>query len=1135
MKRVRVELPGSKKRRGANKNFQYDQDFVPQHVIERKKLKYDIWKKRTNKVNIRFYSEEFFIAMLNLMRIQSTVYFQMGYKLRSNLMLNKALSLVELFENAVSHDIIRACIKIYMFKARLEVENNKINQALTIYKKCIDLFTREISILFNFYTIQKCSNNKHNSKVRASVTSLIITIMNMVKIYERFENITKIIELTQLGYWFMKRFIDQTAELFTMFSNFKAIIDHKYRSLYLSRECITHVLLHTSKWWNIHLNFHHPGEGQKKSIHDKQKEPKVEIKPHVKAQQKLRNVLSLQGFIIKNNKKPKSLFNYPEEFTQSLTDLDQVPLKPYRRKNSGLNKYRQNLASSMNEFGLDRKNYSTKMRSHHSQHIIDGLLNSLSAKNHKPRKMDKRSRSLNIEKVKYNRDKSGLVKKVLKHNVNAYIPDTKVEKAKNHFHDRVEVDAGTLTTIHDYFLNNKQYKKLQNFTKALLVERFGGYYTLMKLKEAKPKVKWVAKLEKELAEDAQHLSELYGYLNEDQYKKLRLKARQNRLPPEIDMFFEEVVDRGLNKNKTVYKRKTSVEPKSFHSSTGSKGNLIPKSRVNDWAGAELVGDDGLDNRAISKIKGDAMLREYVEEIDAAEFEKFTTFFRMRGKYSGKLVDKIEGVKDFILEEWKELQKADKVEKIENIKKKNQVQKWKRDIYRRFYGVGKPKKSQSVDYYQKKKSEREFKSMKPSQKKARILKLWKKALKSSLIMKRRINIFEIMKRHPDIFKMDDITFTRQKMWKLWQNLTPEQQKNPTPGILKGLTPGQVKIIKTVKYPRKGPTEPFVNYFNTKNNILKNMQDLNDKKWNHPQNEIVTRQKYGIETLSYFKNKPRVKNEPKNKGLTVKDNYLQQSIKELKQKQKRLHTGQKSSFKLKGKMSHASSTTGLSGLRSTSQQNMSVDSTKRTKFDLSSTVKYQNARGSLKIGKSQPHLVENTFKRKSLKVKRRQVGRIGKTAHVKIMNRDYLKPEDTNELNPESKLMSDNHLAKSLKDLNFFSGVNSKIKTFDELMDICKELVQHGINLDDLEDQDLFNLVNGKARDKKIDPQLKLWRSGMKGLKKENSELRSDLNHNNLDLKEMSNGLNESTPEKLDQNGEYLGDMNEVWANFGQKLG
>lgn len=132
----------------------------------------------------------------------------MGYKGRSHQMLNKALSIVELFENAVSHDLIRACLKIYMFKAKLEMDSNKMKEALIIYKKCMALFTREISILFNFYTLQKSSNTKHNAKVRASVSTLVIVIMNMVRIYELYENTTRIIELTQLAYWFVKRFID---------------------------------------------------------------------------------------------------------------------------------------------------------------------------------------------------------------------------------------------------------------------------------------------------------------------------------------------------------------------------------------------------------------------------------------------------------------------------------------------------------------------------------------------------------------------------------------------------------------------------------------------------------------------------------------------------------------------------------------------------------------------------------------------------------------------------------------------------------------------------------------------------------------------------------------------------------------
>jgi hypothetical protein len=43
----------------------------------------------------------------------------------------------------------------------------------------------------------------------------------------------------------------------------------------------------------------------------------------------------------------------------------------------------------------------------------------------------------------------------------------------------------------------------------------------MKLKEAKPKAKWIGKLEAELLESSQPLSELYGYLNAGDFKLKR--------------------------------------------------------------------------------------------------------------------------------------------------------------------------------------------------------------------------------------------------------------------------------------------------------------------------------------------------------------------------------------------------------------------------------------------------------------------------------------------------------------------------------------------------------------------------------------------------------------------------------------
>lgn len=234
-----------------------------------------------------------------------------------------------------------------------------------------------------------------------------------------------------------------------------------------------------------------------------------------------------------------------------------------------------------------------------------------SPENEKRLGTDKRSMKEFV--ASYNRSDSGMALKVTSQDINTYIPPTETRKAKNHFHDRVKVDEAALSSIKDYFLTEQEYKKLRDFTKSLLIERFGGYYTLMKLKAAKPNTEWIDQMEAEQAENARDLFELYQLLDYDGLERVRLKAKQNTLPPEIDRFFAEVVDRGLNRNENLA---------STAMNKVGPGRSASKKRLNNWIGSELVGDDGYDIKTIENIKLDAMLREYVEEIDRFEFRKF---------------------------------------------------------------------------------------------------------------------------------------------------------------------------------------------------------------------------------------------------------------------------------------------------------------------------------------------------------------------------------------------------------------------------------------------------------------------------------------------------------------------------------
>lgn len=162
-------------------------------------------------------------------------------------MLHKALEVIESFESTVNPDLIRSCIRVYMLKARIDLEEDRSKDALKLYEKCIDMFMREISLIFN----QKGSSNsyavKHKVKVRSSVTMFLIAIINSIKIYQQLDDITRIIELIQLGDWFARRFIEQSSEIYTIFKSFKTLVEKKNNHLFFTRECIIHVLVESCK------------------------------------------------------------------------------------------------------------------------------------------------------------------------------------------------------------------------------------------------------------------------------------------------------------------------------------------------------------------------------------------------------------------------------------------------------------------------------------------------------------------------------------------------------------------------------------------------------------------------------------------------------------------------------------------------------------------------------------------------------------------------------------------------------------------------------------------------------------------------------------------------------------------------
>ena len=757
-----------------------------QKARERNRIRANTYQMSSeNRVNLRFYVNEFFISLLNLLRIASQVFYEVGLLEQGLKMIKLALKIAKGFKDCMNNDIIRSISKIYMFYARIQLEQGNEQVALDFYEKCFEFYIREISLIFNPF-IGKTANHslvKHKVKCKASTTMFLIMLMCMIRIYERRENLEKIIQLAHLGYWLMKRLIPQTSEIYSVYSSFKAMIDHKYKQLYIEQKDMVQILEVTHKWFNLHISFYQePKEIKEAKIKAKMQaevgEKKVNTKGH------LRKVLNFDKFVIVRNKKPVSVVSF---------------------KN----------ADPMNKFRIARRGSITRSQPDQKIHKNDSEV--ISQKNLEV-KMGEEEQARSQPRLKYKDDHSIR----LLDDVEDYFerrPSPEPVYYGNHFHRSVSVSSDRRVAMKEYYLDSKKYEIYQNQRKDRLRDAFGDLFFFRGLDHKKKKTIKERKRKQIFGKEKTKVH-YTGYSSNitkvEQEQKIREEYEKKLV--NLDHFFENKINRDLNN-----KKKSST--------------VVIKS--------------------VDEIRDDAMNRIFIDATDKSEFNKLRDFLRTRKHHSSGVLDDLKfGNKDAIFEEKEGILMGQRQAMIGEVKKVVENQKWRRDIYQKYY-------------FNKNRTQSEDKNLTKNKRK-QIIQKWKKAIKTSLLLSRRVNLLGIVKRHPEVFRSSNITNMRKRTWKMFNEMPLEdQQKNVVSHPLKGFTKEQISIINRCKHPKKGSKDPLKNYLQTKDKIIDKLNELGIEKWDNPDNYIVRNQREGESKVKNTIKRSKRRKMKKNNSMELRE--------------------------------------------------------------------------------------------------------------------------------------------------------------------------------------------------------------------------------------------------------------------------
>jgi len=322
--------------------------------------------KEENKINLEFFIDEFYICILNTLRLMGVSYYFSGLQKQGYCMLQKAVDISLRLVSTKNRDILKNIIKVYLYFAKVQQEKGDVKSALDLYEYVIELNRRQIGLILESEINNDPRGLKNVSKLREAVTYLIITILNVVNIQMRVGDIDESIMYLELGAWFSKRFLNPNSEIYQELIYFKERFDKRFKSLYLARKEMQRILIITSKMYDIKTDTFH--ESRQENVSKNQFYPDPDLNFKIVANKKmLKNSSSRKtGIVLLNRamsapqikrKASKLLqpgFTIKGQLNEYLDDIDFGDQENHFQKNVEFDSDKQ---TAMKQFFLNHEDY----------------------------------------------------------------------------------------------------------------------------------------------------------------------------------------------------------------------------------------------------------------------------------------------------------------------------------------------------------------------------------------------------------------------------------------------------------------------------------------------------------------------------------------------------------------------------------------------------------------------------------------------------------------------------------------------------------------------------------------------------------------------------------------------------------
>ena len=205
-----------------------------------------------NKINLNFFSDEFFICLINSMRIAYCVFITLKKKEYARRMLKAAYETSYLVESRINaYSLYRAIFQIYLLVAKEHIERKRYKKAYHLLNHCITLFHLELSFLKEQLIQKKYSEQKVQTFFVNSIKMVLIAIQNIITLLLKFSDLKNVFRYTKFGESLAKEYLNPNSDSYKTIFSFCKFIKKKFWMDFQMRREYEDVLFYWCQKFNL--------------------------------------------------------------------------------------------------------------------------------------------------------------------------------------------------------------------------------------------------------------------------------------------------------------------------------------------------------------------------------------------------------------------------------------------------------------------------------------------------------------------------------------------------------------------------------------------------------------------------------------------------------------------------------------------------------------------------------------------------------------------------------------------------------------------------------------------------------------------------------------------------------------------